>query len=68
MLMRCEIRVVPSAIVQGSHFANLADPAERLERAVNRRQRDIWMYLTYFGVDFFCTRVSGRGEQGFDNR
>src|SRR6202030_3984636 len=67
-MMRREIAVEARAVVQGGDLARLADLAERFERAMDGRQRDMRMPPAYGSENGLGARmVSGR-EQRLDNR
>ncbi len=67
VMMSFEVSVVAGAVVEGGHLTGLADPAQSLERTVDRGQRDMRMTAAYQGVNLVGPRMGGRGKQGPDN-
>ncbi len=68
VMMRIEIAVLAGAVMQQRHFARLADSAERLERAMHRRERYMRISPAHRGINVLGGGMVGRGEQYLDYR
>src|SRR5271155_5642738 len=68
MMMRCQIAVVARAVMQRGDLACLADTAKRLERPMNRRERDVRMKQAHLRENLIGTRMVARLQQRLDNR
>ena len=66
--MRREVAVVAGAVVEHRDLARLADLAERFERAMDGRERDMRMELAHGLENGLGARMVGGGEQRLDNR
>src|SRR4029077_6801 len=66
VMMRGEIAIVAGAVMQLRHFARLADSAERLERAMHRRERYMRVSPAHRSINVLGGGMVGRGEQCLD--
>ena len=68
MMMRREVAVVARAVVQGGDLTRLANLAQRLQRAMHRRERYMRMLAAHDLIHRIGARMLRRGEQRLDDR
>ena len=67
VVMRLRMTIVTRALMQRRYLARLADLAELLEDAMNRRQRYVGKFFAHGGADVLGAGMLFRGQQRSDD-
>jgi len=68
VVMGRQIAVIAGTVMQQRHLARLANSAEGLERAMNRRKRNMWILPAHRVEYLIGARMAGRAHQRLDDR